>query len=57
MMNIEELIVHSNSWNALGIRSLGAKQATNNSGIYIKQILDDGLSSKRLTVKGKKKNH
>jgi hypothetical protein len=53
MTNAEELIVYSNSRNGLGIRILGAKHATNKSGIYIKQILDDGLAQKdgRLKVK------
>jgi len=53
MANTEELIVYSNSRNGLGIRILGAKRATNKSGIYIKQILDDGLAQKdgRLKVK------
>lgn len=54
MMNDkEELLIYSNSRNGLGIRILGAKRATNKSGIYIKQILDDGLAQKdgRLKVK------
>ena len=47
MMNDkEELLIYSNSRNGLGIRILGAKRATNKSGIYIKQILDDGLAQK-----------
>ncbi|CAF2978964.1 unnamed protein product [Rotaria socialis] len=46
MANIEELIVYSNSRNGLGIRILGAKRATNKSGIYIKQILEDGLAQR-----------
>jgi hypothetical protein len=53
MTNTDELIIYSNSRNGLGIRILGAKRATNKSGIYIKQILDDGLAQKdgRLKVK------
>lgn len=53
MNNKEELIIYPNSRNGLGIRILGAKRATNKSGIYIKQILDDGLAQKdgRLKVK------
>lgn len=46
MANIEELIVYSNSRNGLGIRILGTKRATNKSGIYIRQILDDGLAQR-----------
>lgn len=53
MNDKEEVIIYSNSRNGLGIRILGAKRATNKSGIYIKQILDDGLAQKdgRLKVK------
>ncbi|CAF3456357.1 unnamed protein product [Rotaria sp. Silwood1] len=51
MANIEELIVYSNSRNGLGIRILGAKRATNRSGIYIRQILDDGLAQKEGRLK------
>jgi hypothetical protein len=46
MTNTEDVIVYSNSRNGLGIRVLGAKRTTNKSGIYIKQILDDGLAQK-----------
>ncbi len=46
MTNTDELIVYSNSRNGLGIRVLGAKRPTNKSGIYIKQLLDDGLAQK-----------
>ncbi|CAF2969500.1 unnamed protein product, partial [Rotaria sp. Silwood2] len=46
MANIEELIVYSNSRNGLGIRILGAKRASTKSGIYIRQLLDDGLAQK-----------
>lgn len=46
MTNIEELIVYSNSRNGLGIRIIGAKRATNKSGIYIRQTLDDGIAQK-----------
>ena len=46
MANNEELIVYSNSRNGLGIRVLGAKRPTHRSGIYIKQLLDDGLVRK-----------
>ncbi len=55
MTTIEEFIVYSNSRNGLGIRVLGAKRATNKSGIYIKQILDGGLAQAdgRLKVKFK----
>ncbi len=53
MTNTEELIVYSNSRNGLGIRVLGAKRPTHRSGIYIKQLLDDGLARRdgRLKVK------
>ncbi len=53
MTNTDELIVYTNSRNGLGVRILGAKRATNKSGIYIKEILDDGLAQKdgRLKVK------
>jgi hypothetical protein len=53
MTNTEELIVYSNSRNGLGIRVLGAKRPTNKSGVYIKQLLDDGLAKRdgRLRVK------
>jgi hypothetical protein len=53
MTNTEDLIVYSNSRNGLGIRILGSKRATNNTGIYIKQLLDDGLAQRdgRLKVK------
>jgi hypothetical protein len=44
--NTDELIVYSNSSNGLGIRILGAKRATNRSGIYIKQLLTDGLAKR-----------
>jgi hypothetical protein len=44
--NTDELIVYSNSSNGLGIRILGAKRATNRSGIYIKQLLADGLAKR-----------
>jgi hypothetical protein len=46
MTNTDELIVYSNSRNGLGIRILGSKRATNNTGIYIKQLLDDGLAQR-----------
>lgn len=46
MTNTEEFIVYSNSRNGLGIRILGAKRATAKSGVFIKQILDDGLAQK-----------
>jgi hypothetical protein len=53
MTNNEELIVYSNSRNGLGIRVIGAKRPTHRSGIYIKQLLDDGLAKRegRLKVK------
>lgn len=56
MTNTEDLIIYSNSRNGLGIRILGPKRATNKSGIYIKQILDDGLAQKdgQLKVKNLK---
>jgi hypothetical protein len=44
MTNTEELIVYSNSHNGLGIRILGAKRRNNKSGIFIKQLFDDGLA-------------
>ncbi|CAF4528985.1 unnamed protein product [Rotaria sp. Silwood1] len=43
---MDEIIVYSNSRNGLGIRILGAKRATNTSGIYIKQLLNDGLAQR-----------
>jgi hypothetical protein len=46
MTNTDELIVYSNSHNGLGIRILGAKRPTNKTGIYIKQLLDDGLAKR-----------
>ena len=46
MTTTDELIVYSNSHNGLGIRILGAKRPTNRSGIYIKQLLDDGMAKK-----------
>ncbi|CAF1120935.1 unnamed protein product [Adineta steineri] len=46
MTNTEELIVYANSRNGLGIRILGFKRATNKSGIYIKELLDNGLAQK-----------
>lgn len=46
MATTEELIIYSNSRNGLGIRILGAKRATNKTGIYIKQILEDGLAQR-----------
>ncbi|CAF1268402.1 unnamed protein product [Rotaria sp. Silwood1] len=46
MINMDEIIVYSNSRNGLGIRILGAKRATNTSGIYIKQLLNDGLAQR-----------
>ncbi len=46
MTNTNESIVYSNSRNGLGIRILGAKRATHRSGIYIKQLLDDGLAKR-----------
>jgi hypothetical protein len=53
MTNTDELIVYSNSCNGLGIRILGAKRPTNKSGVYIKQLLADGLAKRdgRLKVK------
>ena len=53
MTTTDELIVYSNSRNGLGIRILGAKRATNKTGIYIKQLLNDGLAERdgRLKVK------
>lgn len=53
MNSKDELLIYTNTRNGLGIRVLGAKRATNKSGIYIKQILDDGLAQKdgRLKVK------
>ena len=49
----DEVIVYSNSRNGLGIRILGARRATNKSGIYIKQLLDEGLAQRdgRLKVR------
>jgi len=46
MTNTDELIIYSNSRNGLGIRILGSKRATNKSGIFIKQLLDDGLAQR-----------
>ena len=46
MTNTDELIVYLNSRNGLGVRVLGAKRPTNKSGVYIKQILDDGLAQR-----------
>jgi len=46
MTNTEELIIFSNSRNGLGIRILGAKRARHKSGIYIKELLNDGLAYK-----------
>ncbi|CAF1002355.1 unnamed protein product [Rotaria sp. Silwood1] len=46
MIKMDEIIVYSNSRNGLGIRILGAKRATNTSGIYIKQLLNDGLAQR-----------
>ena len=40
----EEFIVYSNSRNGLGIRIVGARRASSKSGIYIEEILDDGLA-------------
>jgi hypothetical protein len=53
MTNTEELIIFSNSRNGLGIRILGAKRARHKSGIYIKELLNDGSAYKdgRLKVK------
>lgn len=45
-INTDELIVYSNSSNGLGIRILGAKRATHKSGVYIKQLLTDGLAQR-----------
>ncbi|CAF3185189.1 unnamed protein product [Rotaria socialis] len=46
MMTTDELIVYLNSRNGLGIRILGTKRATNQSGIYIRQLLDGGLAQR-----------
>ena len=51
MTTTEEFIVYSNSRNGLGIRILGAKRATGKSGVFIKQILDDGLAQKEGRLK------
>ena len=51
MTNNEELIVYSNSRNGLGIRVIGAKRPTHRSGIYIKQLLDDGLAKREGRLK------
>ncbi|UJR23974.1 hypothetical protein I4U23_026941 [Adineta vaga] len=45
-MNREELIVYSNSRNGLGIRILGAKRASQKSGIFIRELLENGLAQK-----------
>lgn len=45
-MKMDEHIVYPNSRNGLGIRIVGAKQATKQSGIYIRQLLDGGLAQK-----------
>ncbi|CAF0833576.1 unnamed protein product [Didymodactylos carnosus] len=42
----EELIVYTDSRNGLGIRIIGAKKPTKHSGIFIKQLLEDGLAQK-----------
>ncbi|CAF0869283.1 unnamed protein product [Rotaria sordida] len=46
MIKTDEIIIYSNSRNGLGIRILGAKRAINKSGIYIKQLLHDGLAQR-----------
>ena len=46
MTSTDELLVYANSRNGLGIRILGARRATNKSGIYIKQLLDEGLAQR-----------
>lgn len=46
MTNTNELIVYSNSRNGLGIQILGAKYATNKSGIFVKRLLEDGVARK-----------
>lgn len=51
MTTTEEFIVYSNSRNGLGVRILGAKRATGKSGVFIKQILDDGLAQKEGRLK------
>jgi hypothetical protein len=53
MTHTDEHLIYANSRNGLGIRILGAKRATNKSGIFIKQLLDDGLAQRdgRLKVK------
>ena len=51
MTNTDELIVYSNSRNGLGIRVLGAKRPTKRSGIYIRQLLDDGLAQRDRRLK------
>lgn len=55
--NTNELIVYTNSRNGLGIRVLGAKRPTNKSGIYIKQLLDDGLAQRDGRLKVKQMNY
>ncbi|CAF1236526.1 unnamed protein product [Adineta ricciae] len=46
MTTTEELIVYSNSRNGLGIRILGAKRAAHKSGIFIRELLENGLAQK-----------
>ncbi|CAF0868005.1 unnamed protein product [Didymodactylos carnosus] len=42
----DELIVYTNSRNGLGIRIIGAKKPIKQSGIFIKQLLEDGLAQR-----------
>ncbi|CAF2705577.1 unnamed protein product [Rotaria sp. Silwood2] len=46
MIKTDEIIVYTNSRNGLGIRILGAKRAKNKSGIFIRELLNDGLAQR-----------
>jgi len=46
MTTVEQLIAYSNTRHGLGIRVLAAKRPTKKSGIYIKEILANGLAQR-----------
>ena len=51
MTNADEVIVYGHSLNGLGIRILGPKRGSRHSGIFIRQLLDDGLAQRDQRLK------
>ena len=51
MANADELIVYGHSRNGLGIRILGPERGSLHSGIFIRQVLNDGLAQRDQRLK------